>query len=97
MTPINNSDTAWLITADFNQDNNKFYLDLIEDINNPETNQFHYETNGQSGLHEVGNGLRNPGTPLYESFIVGNNSELTEGGGQVGWRHHGTWVGGHTI
>jgi hypothetical protein len=43
MIPINNSDTAWLITADFNQDNNLPYLDLIEDINNPEIDKWSIE------------------------------------------------------
>ncbi len=43
MLPINNSDTAWLIVSDFNQDNNKFYEELREDILNPETNDWIYE------------------------------------------------------
>ena len=36
MTPINNSDTAWLIVSDYNQDNDLPYEDLREDILNPE-------------------------------------------------------------
>ena len=43
MTPINNSDTAWLITTDFNQDNGIFYEDLKEDILNPAINQWEFE------------------------------------------------------
>ncbi len=39
MIPINNSDTAWLIVADYNQDNNLPYEELREDIVNPEINQ----------------------------------------------------------
>jgi hypothetical protein len=47
MQPINNSDTAWLIVADYNQDNGKFYEDLIEDVLNPVTNDgcYDYEYN----------------------------------------------------
>ena len=40
MTPINNSDTAWLIVSDYNQDNGKFYEELREDILNPEINNW---------------------------------------------------------
>ncbi len=40
MTPINNSDTAWLIVSDYNQDNNKFYQELIDDVNNPNINEW---------------------------------------------------------
>jgi hypothetical protein len=43
MTPINNSDTAWLIVSDYNQDNGKFYEELREDVLNPEVNQYHFE------------------------------------------------------
>jgi len=42
MTPINNSDTA-LIVTDFNQDNGKFYEELREDVYNPVINQWYYE------------------------------------------------------
>ncbi len=38
MIPINNSDTAWLIVADYNQENDKFHKELREDVNNPEVN-----------------------------------------------------------
>ncbi len=43
MTPINNSDTAWLIVSDFNQDNNLPYEDLREDVLNPEIDQYMFE------------------------------------------------------
>ncbi len=42
MNPINNSDTAWLIVSDYNQDNNLPYEELREDIADPETNQWHW-------------------------------------------------------
>ncbi len=44
MTPINNSDTAWLIVSDYNQDNNLPYETLREDIHNPDTDQWAYES-----------------------------------------------------
>jgi hypothetical protein len=40
MIPINNSDTAWLIVSDYNQDNGKHYECLREDILNPEINDW---------------------------------------------------------
>jgi hypothetical protein len=43
MNPINNSDTAWLIVSDYNQDNDLFYEELREDILNPEMNDWYYE------------------------------------------------------
>jgi hypothetical protein len=42
MIPINNSDLSWLIVTDYNQDNNLPYLDLLEDIINPNTNDWCY-------------------------------------------------------
>ncbi len=42
MIPINNSDTAWLIVSDWNQDNGRYHEELREGILNPETNQWHY-------------------------------------------------------
>jgi hypothetical protein len=44
MTPINNSDTAWLIVSDYNQDNNLPYETLREDVHNPDTDQWHWES-----------------------------------------------------
>lgn len=43
MLPINNSDTAWLIVADYNQENNLHYEDLKEDVLNPNVNQWCWE------------------------------------------------------
>lgn len=41
MTPINNSDLAWLVTADYNQDHNiPFAEELREDIYNPDVNDW---------------------------------------------------------
>ncbi len=43
MLPINNSDTAWLIVADYNQDNDKFHEELREDVLNPDANIWDWE------------------------------------------------------
>ncbi len=43
MLPINNSDTAWLIVSDYNQDNDLPHEELREDVLNPETNFWCWE------------------------------------------------------
>lgn len=44
MTPINNSDLAWLVVSDYNQDNDIGYPDALrEDIYNPEINTWCWE------------------------------------------------------
>lgn len=44
MIPINNSDIAWLITADYNQDNDIGFPEALrQDVLNPEINEFTYE------------------------------------------------------
>jgi hypothetical protein len=40
MIPINNSDTAWLIVSDYNQDNDLPYEELREDVANPNVNEW---------------------------------------------------------
>ncbi len=42
MIPINNSDTAWLVVSDYNQENGKYYEDLREDIYNPNVNDWNW-------------------------------------------------------
>jgi hypothetical protein len=65
--PINNSDTAWLIVADYNQENGKFYEELREDVLNPSTNLWidggegTISNIGGGYLIGVGNGLYTPG------------------------------------
>ncbi len=58
MTPINNSDTAWLIVSDYNQENGKFYEELREDILNVNMNDWYHEyltvapnVGGAGGFH----------------------------------------------
>ncbi len=54
MTPINNSDTAWLIVSDYNQENGKFYEELRDDILNYNINDwdFEYRIGGVVGAYE---------------------------------------------
>ncbi len=70
MLPINNSDTAWLIVADYNQENDKFYEDLIEDVIDCNVNDWDFEylfnaSNGGSisglvgGVMSIRNGISN--------------------------------------
>jgi hypothetical protein len=47
--PINNSDTAWLIVSDWNQENGKFHEELREDVLEPAINNWYYK-NGMSLL-----------------------------------------------
>lgn len=42
MIPINNSDLAWLIVADYNQENGEYHEDLRKDVIDPEINH-HYQ------------------------------------------------------
>jgi hypothetical protein len=43
MVPINNSDTAWLILTDYNQDNDLPHEELREDIISPDVNSWYLE------------------------------------------------------
>jgi hypothetical protein len=43
MLPINNSDTAWLIVSDYNQENGKYYKELREDILDPDVDHWVYD------------------------------------------------------
>ncbi len=43
MLPINNSDTAWLIVADYNQDNDYYHEELREDVLNPVIDEWNCE------------------------------------------------------
>lgn len=71
MLPINNSDTAWLIVADFNQENDKSHEELRKDVISPDVNQWVYE----NGMHQVGVGEIQVGDSLVgdKQFIVGDD------------------------
>ena len=88
MIPINNSDTAWLIVTDFNQENNLPYEELKEDIYNPAINQWHYENNG-GGIGYVGVGTVGGGT------VGGGSSYSGIGSGGIGGGGIGDYVGGN--
>lgn len=62
MIPINNSDTAWLIVTDFNQDNNLPYLELKQDIISPNVNDWYWINNSSH---------KNVGGRISTSFFVG--------------------------
>jgi len=84
MIPINNSDTAWLIVTDYNQDNDLHYIDLREDIHNPAINQWYYEYKrigiGFGGIGFVGVGVVDVGVGGY-GYGVGCGGV---GGGGIG-------------
>jgi hypothetical protein len=98
MTPINNSDTAWLIVSDYNQDNSIGFPDnLREDVLNPEISQWYYEWNysnwigggilGMSVGATYGIGSSRPVAVGYNANI-GGDSEFN--GKSVGGNHHGS-------
>jgi hypothetical protein len=68
MIPINNSDTAWLIVSDYNQDNNLPYEDLRDDVLNPDVNNWEAVLVRGDGGTNVGSRGRGTG--------VGGNSIL---------------------
>ncbi len=67
MLPINNSDTAWLIVTDYNQDNYIPFEELREDILNPETNQWHDEISRMS-LLAGSNARYSIGKPYWQLY-----------------------------
>ncbi len=89
MLPINNSDTAWLIVSDYNQENDKVYEDLREDILNPDINHYDYEY-----YLDIGGFV---GSPIYGiGRHVGDDTEAKAGSNvanHVGWSDFG--VGGN--
>ncbi len=97
MLPINNSDTAWLIVSDYNQENGIFYEELREDVLSPDVNNwsiyYMYETSGTVSVggerrdsRFVGCDIENPNLiPMEELWV----------GGAVGGVHFGQEVGGN--
>ena len=70
LIPINNSDTAWLIVADFNQDNSIGYPDCLrDDIISPNINDWdHHEYVGN--FNKLGHGVGS----VFGCGKVGNRS-----------------------
>lgn len=99
MLPINNSDLAWLIVSDYNQDNNiGFPDDLREDILDPKVNDWYYKNgNGpqETGGFAVGGQV---GSTMGSSAYVGSitSSQRTAGEGNEDWDDtKGALVGGY--
>ncbi len=78
MIPINNSNTAWLIVSDWNQENGKFYEELRKDVLEVNVNDWYFK--GGDSVQEVG------GFAVGE--LVGTNNGYSNYVGFVG--HHGT-------
>lgn len=80
MIPINNSDLAWLITADYNQDHNILGAEeLREDILDPEVDRWtwHDYVDGNPGARK---GIREDIEHISQGYIGGHGF----GGGKVG-------------
>ncbi len=99
MIPINNSDTAWLIVSDYNQDNNLPYQELREDIYCPSINDDCFDGGSSVGGYEYGH-YKHPAFELDWSFYVGaeymavmTNSTMSERVG--GTFLYGDQVGGN--
>jgi hypothetical protein len=96
--PINNSDTAWLIVSDYNQDNSIGYPDCLrEDIYNPEVDRWFQEapisgvgTSGTAFKFVADLTRRHVGCEY--TFYVG--SAAINGGCNVGDASQGDVVGG---
>ena len=107
MTPINNSDTAWLIVSDYNQDNNLPYEDLREDILNPQINDDYFEdiSSGVGDNHKgvaampVNNiGGRGQRVGSISGFAIESRGNFRVGepnGGMTGELAQGGYVGGN--
>ena len=97
MTPINNSDTAWLIVTDYNQENGKYYEELREDVLNPDVNLWIW--GGESAISNigggyilhVGNGIYIPGDycagvgdgVIFNNGVIGGYSWMVGGVGDM--------------
>ncbi len=96
MIPINNSDTAWLIITDYNQENSLPYEDLREDILNPEINQWAWEARScyHDGKGRVGGGS-NPDVDGSMNVGINKNHSYCD---SIGWafNNNGILVGGNS-
>ncbi len=94
MIPINNSDTAWLIVADYNQDNAIGCPDFLrEDVLDPDVNTYipEYSTAGIVGTNfnlfaDIG------GDKSYAGKFLGS-AGMNTGGNGVGNLPNGYFVG----
>lgn len=75
MIPINNSDTAWLIVADYNQDNSIGYPDFLrDDVNDPEVDCWSME------LYQK----QDKFTGTHRNYVGAGSSAMAQGVGRVG-------------
>ncbi len=95
MLPINNSDTAWLIVSDYNQENDKYYEELRDDIDNPEVNDWHINYR-LIGVGSAGrsNYLSSANVGDY-SRIVGVSLNMRDTTPRPGAFLYSEYVGGH--
>lgn len=100
MIPINNSDFAWLVVSDYNQDNNIGFPDeLREDILDPQVNDWYYKN--RSGPDCVGGFTvgGQVGSQMGCSAYVGSiaSPKITAGEGCESWDDElkGALVGGY--
>jgi hypothetical protein len=97
MTPINNSDTAWLIVSDYNQENNLPYEELREDVLTSDSHQWHHEYLGI--IMDVVKVWGNVGSVW--NYGVGDNNDnvgvrgVAIGGDRLALEHCSMCVGGH--
>ncbi len=90
--PINNSDTAWLVVSDYNQDNGKYYEELREDIISPDIDQWHYQPQWMTDNPNVGdNYIGSVGD--YHNIVFHHGSWI--GGSDPEDRRIKSLVGGH--
>jgi hypothetical protein len=89
MIPINNSDTAWLIVSDYNQDNGLFYEELREDVFDPEISNWMFEYSNSHEGRYVGSEFIGGGS------LVGFESIGFERSGGIIGDTQGQWVGGN--
>ncbi len=96
MIPINNSDTAWLIVADYNQDNGKYHQELREDVLNPDVSQWDHEIENtyiggsDDSVGDIAGGSQFVGCDAIR--VGGTHNMLGNLGGNP---HKGTLVGGN--
>jgi hypothetical protein len=101
MIPINNSDIAWLIVTDYNQDNNLPYEDLRDDVCSVEVNGWSWEwendTHGVYGydVGSVGSGIG--GFSVGSGDCNGRVGSVGSLGGTTSYftYSYGLSVGGH--
>ncbi len=70
MIPINNSDTAWLIVSDYNEDNSIGYPHCLrEDIANPDINGWHY-------VHDTSDKVGSRASLQVGTIYMGDSDEV---------------------